>query len=271
MNVVSLSQYPHKRDEFIKLVEKSFGYEKPFQFSIDFYPLVCKKNSHNCSMFLDSQQQVIATCAAKKRWIYKDHHMPIYFLGAISVSENFRHKGLGKDIVSQTLKKLDEVAWYGLWSEKKGFFNALGFDDYGEQFFLPEGYLTSHHSEITLHQSSLDKISQEQKLLWKEYYLELEKKFITLLRSDEDWREIYQISSAHFIEIFKGNSSIGYAVAHKGMDLQNVVHEFYVQPKFELSAMEELNQKFSLWLPIFNYDWDKKFLGKNLLLRPAVS
>ncbi len=269
LNFVSLLQYPHKFHEYVKLIEECFGYENPYQFQVDFYPLVSPSNFKYCYMYIDNEEKIIATCALKKRWINNSLSSVIYFLGAIAVDVEYQNKGIGKKIVLKTLECCDDGAWFGLWSEKKYFFNPLGFSDYGDQFFLPQCYLINRQSNITLKQYEVSSLSDDQKEFWKQCYLELEKKFMTLKRSEQHWLEIYHITSAKFYEIFYLSKRVGYAIVHKGMDLQNVVHEFFTDTAYELAALEKLNQDFSIWLPIFDYDWNEEFLGKNLMIKPG--
>ncbi len=269
MQFVNLAQFPHKVDHYLELIEKSFGYCHPYKFNIDFYPLVNEQNFHHCFMYMDEAQNIVATCAAQSRFLSTSIEIPIVFLGGIAVDEKLRNQGMGKKIVTETIGQFDDVAYFGLWSEKKQFFNALGFFDYGDQFFLPQMYLHYEKSSMTLRTYSLNKLDLQQKKYWMDCYKKIEKKYLSVLRKDKDWENIFQISSAHYLEIFHGTRRVGYAVVDKGMDLQNVIHEFYVSPDLELLALEKLNQQYSLWLPILQYSWDKSYLGHNLLLRPG--
>lgn len=266
MQFSNLAERKDKYSEFIHLVETSFEYQAGFNYEIDFYPLINPRNFQNCFMLLD-QDEVIATCAYQPRTIVISTAYKVFFLGAIAVKERFRNQGLGNRIVSDVLKKIEDGAWMGLWSDKKQFFSKLGFRDYGEQYFLPTGYFDQTNESITITKIKVNILSDLHKKAWKNYYQKLNDKYTTLLRNDFEWNDIFQIHSATYLEIKYRGKEIGYAIADKGMDLQNVVHEFYVEEQQE-SCLAMLNQEYSVWLPGYNCNWDKKFLGSSLMIKP---
>lgn len=267
MRFANLADHPDKIQSYVKLIEKSFSYSAPYSFLVDFYPLVNSGNYRNCFMLLDEDENIIATCAAQKRDVVVKSHFPIYFMGGISVKENLRGKGVGGQMVRNALSCLEDHAWVGLWSEKKTFFNNLDFHDFGEQYFLPKNYLSPLGDKVSTKIIPINKLNDQQWNYWKATYAHLTQSFITVIRTEKDWSNIAQISSAYYVELCIENKLIGYAVVHKGMDLQNVVHEFYSEKKFEELALSKLNKDFSIWLPIFDYNWDKFYLGSNVLIK----
>lgn len=268
MQVVSLKERKDKWSEYIKLIEVSFGYQSPFSYNIDFYPLVNSLNYQNCYMLLH-QDEVIATCAYQPRkMVVKNKTFEIYFMGGIAVKEQWRASGLGKKIVNAALEQINIGSWVGLWSDQGQFFNKLGFFDYEEQCFLPIKYLEGITHGLSINQVSVSKLNLKQKEEWKQMYDGLAKNNITVLRNEDDWNNIYHIGSADYIEILAEGNKVGYAIANKGMDLKNVIHELYVDKKYELSSIQKLNQTFSLWLPFLGYPWRDKFLGANLMVKP---
>ena len=268
MQLFNLIERKEKYQEFIKLIEKSFKYLAPHSYAMDFYPLVNSSNHQNCFMLLENEE-LIATCAFLPRTIVASSAHQVFFMGAIAVQEKFRHQGLGKKIVSESIAKIKEGAWVGLWSDKKSFFSNLGFSDYEEQYFLPIQYLAPMQNSIRIEKFKVSQLSNQQKMEWKNFYQNLSNKSITLLRQESDWNNIFNIHSATYVEIQYQQKKIGYAIVGKGMDLQDVVHEFYVEESFQEACLAKLNQEFSIWLPGANYNWDKKFLGPNLMVRPV--
>jgi predicted GNAT family N-acyltransferase len=266
LKFTNLYERSDKYHEFIKLVEKSFGYNSINSYQIDFYPLVNPSNYQHCYLLMEGEE-IVATCAYLERKIKGEHEHKVIFLGAITVNEKFRGNGLGKKIVEMTIATMPEVAWLGLWSDKKLFFNDLNFFDYGEQYFLPKNYLNDSLLEIKVVENSISKLTNTQKIEWKNFYQQLGKKIVTMVRDNEQWESIFHIYSAKYLEIWLQNKKVGYAILGKGMDLPNIIHEFFVASDFELSALTKLNQQRDIWLPNDTYNWDKSFLGPSLMIR----
>ncbi len=269
MQIFSLIERKDKYQEFVKLVEKSFAYIAPHSYAVDFYPLINSANHQNCFMLME-QDEVIATCAYQPRSITANSAHKIFLMGAIAVQEKFRSQGLGKKIVESCLDRIKDGAWIGLWSDKKSFFSKLGFVDYGEQYFLPIQYLVQTPNSLKIDKFKISDLSNQQKIEWKNFYQSLSQSNVTLMRQEADWNNIFKIHSAHYLEITYQQKKIGYAVVGKGMDLLDVVHEFYAEVGLQEACLSKLNQSFSIWLPGANYQWDKKFLGPNLMVRPLV-
>lgn len=268
MKFTNLEECPSLVEDYLQLVENNFSYQKPYSYQIDFYPLVNNTNYKNCYMLIDNNKKIIATCAYQYRSIEANATYNICFMGSICVNNEFQRQGFGKKIVEHCLSKVSHVDWVGLWSDKKIFFQKLGFCDFGDQYFIPIQYLESKSENIVVKKMQLNELDCAQMEQWKKFYIRITNSFITVSRNEQDWINIKHISSATYLDLSYQNKTIGYAIVHKGMDLQNVVHEFYVEDKYVLPALHFLNQTYALWLPFFNYNWDESFIGPNLMIRP---
>lgn len=262
----NLKKNPEYKDEFLKLVESSFGYSKEFKFAEDFYPLVNYSNHNNCYFLMDNKK-LIATCAYMYKEVCAENNHTVALMGAIAVDSQLRGKGMGTHVVQSTIDTLNPVAWVGLWSEKEDFFSKFGFRRYGKLTYLPRGEMYKNYSDCSIQEFSISKLLPEHFSLWKKYYDELRNNFCIVKRDDESWEKLYEIKSAKFIILKNNNQIVGYAIANKGMDLTNIVHEFYAPIDLELKFFQILNKKYSLWLPIFKYSWDANYVGHCLLLR----
>ena len=81
----TLKDSPSLLEETLRLIEKSFHYKKPYTFKEDFAPLMDTSNHHNCFIFTDENNKVIAHIGMKDKILRvngKDH-APSSFAGAI--------------------------------------------------------------------------------------------------------------------------------------------------------------------------------------------
>lgn len=266
MIFTNLEKNPEYRDEFLSLIEKSFGYTKEYKFQIDFYPLVEIANAKSCCFFL-KEKRVIATCAFITREIFAKEIHRVAFFGGIAVEEKERARGVGKEIVKKTLGLVSDVAWYGLWSEKEKFFSNFGFEPYGSQFYLPQGIISKNHGKLEIIEKKLHTLTEEEISNWKIQYEKLRVNYCMVRRDESCWSSIQNITSSTYISLVNDKIAVGYAIANKGMDLKNIIHEFYAPSAVELNFLELLNQKFSIWLPCMKFKWPIKFQGHCLLLK----
>lgn len=262
----TIEEKPQYEQDFISLVESSFGYKKPYHFNIDFFPLVNLKNFQNC-YFILYQEKIIATCAYQKRAFSLEESYSVAFMGAISVHEKFRGKDFGRRLVQHVLGKIQNCAWIGLWSEKESFFEKFSFSPFSRQYFLPKQTLQKAVGDYSFQSKKIVELSGNEKQYWQESYEKLAAQYMTLERKSSHWSDIFEIHSADIYFLKYQNQRVGYAIVNKGMDLLNIVHEFYAPKEHELELLRLLNQQYEIWLPCFQFAWDEKFIGSSLLVK----
>ena len=93
-NIFPLSKKPSCLRATIELIERSFQYQGPNSFEIDFAPLIDKSNHENCFIMIDDKENVLAHIGAKDRTItVENEKFTITMLGGIAVDE--KHRGAG--------------------------------------------------------------------------------------------------------------------------------------------------------------------------------
>ena len=117
------------------------------------------------------------------------------------------------------------------------------------QFTPPDGY-----KQVSFEQ--LSKISQiEIKKLYENY---VNRNYISVARSDEDWNEVMTINSASLFVKSRDNKIQSYFILGKGQDLQGIIHEYAfndmrieITEEFsENSVLIHLNKKSENWINI---------------------
>lgn len=301
MKVCSLDQFPEFYAQYIQCIAQAFLYDHKNSVEIDFYPLLNSANWKNC-FFLQVGGELVATVAVKLRYIKLKSMHQVAFLGGIAVKSNHEKKGYFTKLFSEVIARFeDQVAWMGLWSEKLDLYRKFGFTPCFEQHFLKQGAL--QNNAMIINGNKVDQCFWQQVTLplnakqlawWQRLYEINQQRYVMVERNANDWKEINQISSAHFWVYSNKQSSLatdpsnwlGYAIEGKGQDLPQVVTEWGFDAGWETSdasdasgahelqknAILDLNARFSIWgLMSVDLVEDKNLYaaGFNLLLNPA--
>lgn len=220
MELSNLKARPDKFHDTVKLIERSFGYQSPNRFKIDFYPLMKQENRENCHIALDKGEVVAHTGIAKKTFKISDETFGVYFIGGVAVAPSHRGQGLSTLLLENIFRTFPQAAFYALWSEKIDLYRKYAFFPCVELFETPQnvGAASSFKREefARLGHKDLERV----KLLYKSCP-ELRPE-----RSEEEWNDLKSVSSAQFY-VKRDNGEISnYFFKNKGQDLIDVVHEY---------------------------------------------
>jgi len=215
--IVNLETHGHLYNDFLMLVEKSYGYVGDFSFAEDFAPMLSRDNFKNCWMIYENEE-VKATIAFKKKVIKLHSEHPIIFIGGIAVKETQRGKGYFNRLFNGTIAHYENVAWLGLWSEKKELFDKYGFSPAFNQYFIKQAVSSSLSNPFDILSGELSSFDLDS---WKKLYS------FSVMRSADDWNEVQKILKKEIYVLKNANGDwIFYAIKNKGFDLQNVFYEW---------------------------------------------
>lgn len=271
--VTTLDKFPHLINETIYLIEKSFHYESPHKFSIDFAPLIDKKNYSNLFIITDNKQQSVLahTGVLLKNLINSNNHISttVALIGGIAVSANFRGKGLLKILLHDIFEKhTTNVAFFLLWSDLIDLYKKFNFHlTIGQMEYCiinsqnPSNLIINNKHKYFITKTLYKDISLQEKDQVKNLFQNsIEKKFTTFTRKEDDWKQIEKINSSDLYlvkynqDINTKQSIIAYYFINKGQDLKNIVHELAVTPSKEhkqniFSIIFQENYLSKIWLP----------------------
>ena len=222
--ITNLKETPQARAKTLALIEKSFGYQKPFSFQEDFFPLIEEKNHHNCFIMINEKEEVIAHIGVKERFIrIKDTLHPVCMLGGIAVDEKYRGEGHFQTLLQDVLaEKRSDVAAFLLWSDQEKLYRKYGFYLCGDQFEVP-------HSErkTTLKPTSYHSLSEKEKKEIQELYqISFASQYTTLERTKDDWESLSHIKSAQLYTRSVDQQISDYFFINKGADLTGIIYEY---------------------------------------------
>lgn len=223
-NIFPLSQKSSCFEDTIKLIEKSFSYQKEYSFQNDFAPLIDESNHKNCFVMLDENEKVIAHIGAKDRTITLDgKKFTITMLGGIAVDEKYRGQGNFQTLLQDVLaEKRSDTSLFLLWSDNEKLYNKFGFHLCGTQFEI-EKRITPISFEKTKYHLLNEKQKKEVKNLYQSSFA---KTYLTLDRSELDWNLIEKTTSAD-LYINRVNDTISdYFFMNKGQDLPGIIYEY---------------------------------------------
>ncbi|MCB9094559.1 MAG: GNAT family N-acetyltransferase [Halobacteriovoraceae bacterium] len=243
--IKNLAEAPECYSQVTSLIEKTFNYDKDFKVAIDFYPLLNTQNHPHCYVLLD-ENKVIGHIGVKYRFFKINNKFhPVAFLGGICIEPSYQGKGYFNFFFTSVLQKSSPVAVYFLWShllrlyQNFGFYPAFELLEYeldAQLEFTPQPY-----EKVQLKKLEEKDFEQIKKL----YESQLNKK-LHLYRSDTDWKEISEITSASlFIKRNSHQVIDSYFIKNKGQDLTDIVHEYFFQTKDEAL---HIAQQGKLWL-----------------------
>ncbi len=246
MELTSLEKHPEFRQQTIQLIEKAFNYTTPYQFAIDFYPLMAPDNAANNHIVI-KDKRVIAHLGVQLRKFNGDHQVAL--LGGIAVDENYRGQGVFTKLMNKIIDQYtDHVAMFLLWSDKTSLYERF-------EFHLAIGQLAPIKKELLPDQlkgfikKPLNQLSSVEQQDIQELYQAMAIHYTCLERDPMHWNNIFNIASTDAYLYYDEDQILQYYFfANKGFDLQNIIHEV----GFELSQKENLFRKISaynLWLP----------------------
>ena len=227
MTITTLKASPHLLNSTLELIERSFHYEKPHRFSVDFAPLMSGANHHNCFIKIDEKENVIAHVGVSER---KINGFPVAMLGGIAVAEKYRGEGHFQELFSDVLaEKRSDVALFLLWSDQEKLYKKFGFYLCGTQLESQGQGRESNFTKTTLH-----KIGPDKKEMIKNLYQQsFAGTYNSVERSDNDWLELAKIESADLFIKEEAGKLTGYFFMNKGQDLSGIIYEYGSLEKLE--------------------------------------
>lgn len=247
--IKTLKQRPDLVSATTALIEKSFGYQSPHRFAVDFAPLIHSSNHENCFILIDENENVIAHLGSRPASLSVfDTLHSVVMLGGIAVDEACRGKGYFNQLMRHVLsEKEDECAFFLLWSDQEKLYQKFGFEFCGPQFQRPPLPETNKNSWT---KTKLKDLTASEKDDLKKLYENIFQKYHhTLQRSETDWKILEEVTSANLF-IRKENGKISsYFFRDKGQDLEGIVYEYAGCPDLsqQLKSIEGLGTSWSAY------------------------
>lgn len=222
--IFPLSEKPSCYEATIKLIECAFDYKKPNSFEIDFAPLMDYSNHHNCFIMLDENENVMAHVGAKDRNIILDNEkFNITMLGGIAVDQKFRGEGHFQTLLQDVLaEKRSDTTFFLLWSDKEKLYEKYGFYLCGTQYEIENDIRLNTFEKTKYHLLS----NTEKEDIHSLYQDSFAKTYLTLTRTEADWKIIEKIISADLFLRKKASKITDYYFKNKGQDLTDIIYEY---------------------------------------------
>jgi predicted N-acetyltransferase YhbS len=243
-NIFPLSEKPSLFEDTLKLIEKSFHYKAPNSFQIDFAPLMDVSNHKNCFIMIDENEKVIAHVGAKEHFLTLDNvKYPIILLGGIAVDESRRGEGHFQTLFQDVLaEKRSDTTFFLLWSDQENLYNKFGFHLCGTQIEIEKEKKISPFLKTTF-----ANLKDKEKIEIKDLYKSFAKTYLTIERSDADWKLIEQMTSADLFVRKENNIIHDYYFMNKGQDLPGVIYEYGTLNDLTL-LVQEISSYGKVWL-----------------------
>jgi predicted N-acetyltransferase YhbS len=244
-NIFPLSEKPSLFKDTLKLIEKSFHYKAPNSFQIDFAPLMDVSNHKNCFIMIDENEKVMAHVGAKEHFLTLNNvKYSITLLGGIAVDESRRGEGHFQTLFQDVLaEKRSDTTFFLLWSDQEKLYNKFGFHLCGTQIEIEKKKKISPFLKTTFANLS-DKEKREIKDLYTTSFAQT---YLTIERSDADWKLIEQMTSADIFVKKENNIIHDYYFINKGQDLPGVIYEYGSRNDLTL-LIEEISSYGKVWL-----------------------
>ena len=244
-NIFPLSEKPSCLEATLQLIEKSFHYQRPNSFEIDFAPLIDKSNHHNCFILLDENEKVVAHIGAKDQFIsFGNSKFPVTMLGGIAVDETRRGEGHFQTLLQDVLaEKRSDTSLFLLWSDLEKLYNKFGFYLCGTQFEINQSSHDKHGFTKTTYASLTEK---EKHGLQDLYQNSFQKEYLSLDREELDWKLIEKMTSADLYIKKSSDSLAGYFFMNKGQDLPGIIYEYGTEESLE-NFLNEISSYGKIW------------------------
>ena len=219
MTITTLKAAPYLYSATLSLIKKSFHYQKPHTFAVDFAPLIDESNWHNC--FIKTENgRVLAHIGVCERKIL---HTPVAMLGGIAVDEARRGEGFFQELMQDVIaEKRSDVACFILWSDQEKLYKKFGFHLCGAQYEISQSSGSGDFTKtklFSLTETQLKEIDH----LYEDSFLSL---YVSPQRDSQDWKLLTKISSADLFIKTTNSLITSYFFMNKGQDLQGVIYEY---------------------------------------------
>ena len=240
----SLSAFPELESQANLLIEEVFAYTKKYSFKTDFAPLTSHRNLSQRFVLIDSSRmEVVAHIGTRMRdFLWNTDTIPVCMIGGVAVKKELQGRGIFKSLMERTIATLEsQCAFFLLWTDKHEMYEKWGFYLAGKQWC----YRTNTPASLESHKTLYSKLNQEeQKTIQSLYKKEINARYFSPLRNEDDWQDIADITSSD-LYVFEN----GYYFKNKGMDLQDVVHESVTTQSIN-QLLKVIGDKAQLWHPL---------------------
>ena len=242
----TLKESPLLIEESLRLIEKSFHYKKPFSFKEDFAPLMDPSNHHNCFIYTDENNKVIAHIGMKDRTLrVNGNEHSLCLLGGIAVDEERRGEGLFRSLMEDVIsEKRSDCAFFLLWSDQEKLYKKFGFTLCGPQYEYPKSEGKGNFEKTKF--SSLT--PQDRGAIQFLFEKSFAQNALTPARTKEDWDLISKTESADLFIKRENGRPIAYFFMNKGQDLTGIIYEYGFQGDIK-DFVEEAKTYGTLWSP----------------------
>ncbi len=243
----TLKESPSLIEETLHLIEKSFHYKGFFSFKNDFAPLMDPSNHHNCFIFTDENNKVIAHIGMKDKILRvngKDH--AICLLGGIAVDEERRGEGIFRTLMEDVIsEKRSDCAFFILWSDQEKLYKKFGFTLCGAQY----EYIKTD-GKNSFEKTSYAALSPQDKgAIHYLYEKSFSQMYLTPVRTTSDWEMIAKTTSADLYIKRDTQRITSYFFMNKGQDLTGIIYEYGFQDKPE-NFLAEATHTGTVWTAI---------------------
>lgn len=252
MTITTLKSAPHLLQSTIELIERSFQYQKPNSFRVDFAPLMNEKNFHNCFIMIDKDENVIAHVGVCERNILG---IPVGMLGGIAVDEKHRGEGHFQELFQDVLaEKRNDVAFFMLWSDQEKLYKKHGFYLCGNQISIQSSNSSKNFTNTKLSALTPTQLIQIQSLYVKSF----SNLYTTVERSATDWEELLKINSTDIFIKEKSGTISEYFLMNKGQDLTDIIFEYGTAREMK-DLIKEISAYGNVWLGTSLLDGEEQF------------
>jgi predicted N-acetyltransferase YhbS len=222
--ITNLRAHPTLLEKTLRLIEKSFQYKAPFKFSEDFASLIHESNHQNCFILIDENETVLAHIGVREREMrIGTQSFMICLLGGIAVDEARRGEGHFQTLLTDVLaEKRSDATAFVLWSDQEKLYKKFGFFLCGQQFEVELKTGPKHLKAEKFKDLSGDEKAQIKKL----YETSFAATFLTLQRTEADWKLIEATASADLYVKRSDSAITDYFVMNKGQDLDHIIYEY---------------------------------------------
>jgi predicted N-acetyltransferase YhbS len=240
----TLKESPSLFEETLRLIEKSFHYQKPFSFKYDFAPLMDPSNHHNSFIFTDEKNKVIAHIGMKDKILRvngNDH--AVCLLGGIAVDEERRGEGVFRSLMEDVIsEKRSDCAFFILWSDQEKLYKKFGFTLCGAQYEYAKSEGRNGFEKTTYTALS----SQDKGAIHFLYEKSFSRMYLTPVRNADDWEMIAKITSADLYVKRDKQRIVSYFFMNKGQDLSGIIYEYGFQDQPE-DFLKEATATGTVW------------------------
>jgi hypothetical protein len=162
----------------------------------------------------------------------------VLLIGGVCTHPDYQGRGLNKELFDYVSQSFKEYLFIALWSDLKSLYKKYQFYPCIEHY----SFTQSIFQKTAFEEVKLANLSEKELTQLKELYRVKQKSHLMFDRDHCFWSNLKKMDSVQLYWKKQNNKILSYFLKNKGMDLNNIIHEYTVQNENDFYDISQFGQ-----------------------------